>query len=224
MCFRVASSASILLPAVGMERCGNMRYFGLPSTSSLILVAIVFAQMGGCTKDELRRSFLSRSPLLHREYHLGPPMRTIREVVIDFEGQFVEAIEGSAITRGRFLDPAYQRIVRQYMDDELHGAGLLDSTKPGGYILSCRFARVSSQFIPEGFPLRKTASELVLDCHLKGLVWRRQFVGEGKTSGQGPQSIRESIDIAIDHVTQNLIIALAEQLGASGNSGGSIRE
>jgi len=184
-------------------------------TIVMILAVSICIQVIACSKDDLRRSF-SRSMRLHREYDFRPPKRTICSLKVDFSGETVEAVEGASVLSVQFSNSIYQRNVQKYMENELRGAGLLDSSKPEEDVLNCRFARISAQHIPEGFPLRKTAGEVELDCFLDKSGWRYHGTGRGKTPGQDPESMRGSVDIAIDDVTQKLIMSLAEQLGASG--------
>lgn len=201
---------------LGNRRKGDTHRSTPVAITSVLLLATLCMHMIGCSMDDLRRSFLARNQWLHREYHFGPPERTIHSLKINFSGEIVEAVEGDSILNPQFADPAYQQAVQEYMENELRGAGLLDSTKPEGDILRCRTARVSAQHLSEGFPLRKTAGEVELDCFLAKSGWRYKCTGRGTRRGQGPQDIHYSANIAIDDATRQLIMALAEQLGASG--------
>ena len=203
----------MLVAIVRPRRRSEMRHQRPMVITSAILAVAVCMQMIACSKDDLRRSF-SRNMWLHREYHFGPPKRTIRALQIDFAGETVEAVEGASILSVEFSTTAYQQAVQKYMEGELRGARLLDSSKPKGDVLNCRFVRVAARYIPEGFPLRKTAGEVELDCFLEKSGWRYSFTGRGKTSGQDGQSMRYSANIAIDDATQKLITGLVEQLGA----------
>jgi hypothetical protein len=107
------------------------------------------------------------------------------------------------------------------MERELRDAGLLDKNSPEGDVLNCRFARVSAQYIREGFipyipyVSFKTTAEVDLNCFVEQSGWRYNCVGEGKWRMQNANSVRASVEIAIDDATQKLIAALAERLRSS---------
>lgn len=206
----------MLLIVAGRRRLSELRRRGPFVISATMIAFAVFIQMISCTKDDFRRSF-TRNQWLHHEYVVRPPKLTVRSLKINFSAEIVEAAEGDSILNPQFANPDYQQAVQEYMEEELRGAGLMESSKREGDVLNCRFTRVSAWHIPErSFLVRKTAGEVALDCFLEDSGWRYSGIGRGKTRGQGAQSIWYSANVAIDGATQKLIVALAEQLGASG--------
>lgn len=152
----------------------------------------------------------------HHTYTFTAPQNRIGSVEIAFDATIREAVDGNTLVltmlRG-LRGKEFQADVKEYLAQELRGAGLFAIGKQSTHDLKCRITEVSAEWGAGWWKvLAATRMELDWKCELSNSDWDYQATAVGKAPGANFAATYDAMELAVDRAVQDLVPVLAEHL------------